>query len=140
VVFLVGQVYDAFEHWKRLVVLLCGCDAALLRRPQLYLRFLAALHFQLRETPRDFFVDIVAQDNFLAETLQALFARVRAAGPALDPALARRTAQFAQHLAEYFGWDFSAEEDGDPPVVVELDEETRALLLAQEGLSAGDQQ
>lgn len=23
-------VYDAFEHWKRLLNLLCGCDEALL--------------------------------------------------------------------------------------------------------------
>ncbi len=127
VAFLVGQVYDAFEHWKQLVVLLCSCDVALVRRPSLYRALIATLHFQLRETPRDFFVDIISHDNFLTVTLQGFFARIGAAG-GVDADLARRASQFAAHLTEFFAWDFNAEDDGDPPAVVELDDATRAAL------------
>lgn len=41
VCFLVCQVYDAFEHWKQLVHLLCSCDAALGQHQQFYLDFLS---------------------------------------------------------------------------------------------------
>jgi hypothetical protein len=38
-----------------------------------------------------------------------------------------------KHLTEYFQWDFSPDDEGDPPAMVDLedlDEETRAALLA----------
>ncbi len=41
VCFLVCNVYDAFEHWKLLVDLLCSCDAALASHSALYLEFLS---------------------------------------------------------------------------------------------------
>lgn len=80
-----------------MIHLLCSCDDALATRPELYDDFLctpsassalhavccrvlllilpivwfppAVLHFQLAETPTDFFVDIVSQDNFLVTCL-----------------------------------------------------------------------
>jgi A1 cistron-splicing factor AAR2 len=91
VTFIVGQVFDGFEHWKKLVNVLCNCDEAMLQHPKLFLDFIGisvrpfihtchlqtdgtgVLHFQLRETPQDFFVDIVSQNNFLTTTLQVFF-------------------------------------------------------------------
>ncbi len=35
------------------------------------------LHFQLKETPQDFFVDIVMRHNFLVRSLTTFFAHVR---------------------------------------------------------------
>jgi A1 cistron-splicing factor AAR2 len=73
VCFLIGHVYDAFDQWKQLVALLCTCDAALRQHPTLFHELIGVLHFQLRETPEDFFVDIVSRDNFLTHTLQSFF-------------------------------------------------------------------
>lgn len=63
-------VYEAFEQWKRLVHLFCYSEEALARHPYLYHDLISLLHFQLKEIPDDFFVDIVSRDNFLTKTLQ----------------------------------------------------------------------
>lgn len=34
------------------------------------------LHFQLKECPEDFFVDIVSRDNFLTTTLSRMFGNI----------------------------------------------------------------
>lgn len=126
VAFLLGQTYDAFEQWKKLVALLCGCDSAIEDRPSLFEEFLPVIHFQLKETPPDFFVDIVSRDNFLVKSLSNLFLGVAEAGA--DPnasaevlALATRTQKFRASLQRRFDWDFGAiEADEDGPIVVEL--------------------
>lgn len=68
--FLLGNVYEGFEHWKRLLTLLCRSEETMRKRKELYLGLIAVLYHQLGEIPPDFFVDIVSQDNFLTSTLQ----------------------------------------------------------------------
>ncbi|PNJ57662.1 AAR2 isoform 1 [Pongo abelii] len=70
VCFLLGNVYEAFEHWKRLLNLLCRSEAAMMKHHTLYINLISILYHQLGEIPADFFVDIVSQDNFLTSTLQ----------------------------------------------------------------------
>lgn len=72
VCFLIGNVYDGFEHWKRLLALLCRSEEAMRKRKELYLGLIAVLYHQLGEIPPDFFVDIVSQNNFLTSTLQVV--------------------------------------------------------------------
>ncbi|XP_024997955.2 protein AAR2 homolog isoform X1 [Gallus gallus] len=69
--FLIGNVYDAFEHWKRLLNILCRSEDAIAKYQDLYANLIFVLYHQLNEIPSDFFVDIVSQDNFLTSTLQA---------------------------------------------------------------------
>lgn len=68
--FLVGNVYEGFEHWKSLLALLCRSEEAMRKRKDLYLGLITVLYHQLGEVPPDFFVDIVSQNNFLTSTLQ----------------------------------------------------------------------
>lgn len=68
--FLIGNVYDAFEHWKRLLNILCRSEDAIRKYQDLYINLISVLYHQLSEIPADFFVDIVSQDNFLTSTLQ----------------------------------------------------------------------
>jgi len=68
--FLIGNVYDAFEHWKRLLNILCRSEDAIGRYQDLYINLISVLYHQLSEIPADFFVDIISQDNFLTSTLQ----------------------------------------------------------------------
>ncbi|EDQ92873.1 uncharacterized protein MONBRDRAFT_21032 [Monosiga brevicollis MX1] len=111
VCFLVGQVYEAFETWKQLVALLCNSGQAIADHPQLYIDFMGVLHYQLKETPSDFFFDIVASNNFLVHALEAFFAH------------AEHTDNVAQHVRthahQFKSWNFDDEDDGDGPVVVE---------------------
>jgi A1 cistron-splicing factor AAR2 len=68
--FFLAHVYDAFEHWKELVRLLCMSESALSDQTDLFTNLITVLHFQLKEIPDDFFVDIVSRSNFLTTTLQ----------------------------------------------------------------------
>lgn len=68
--FLIGNVYECFEHWKSLLALLCRSEGAMREHRELYLGLIGVLYHQLGEIPPDFFVDIVSQSNFLTSTLQ----------------------------------------------------------------------
>lgn len=70
VCFLLGNVYEGFEHWKQLLTLLCRSEDTMRKRKELYLGLITVLYHQLGEIPPDFFVDIVSQHNFLTSTLQ----------------------------------------------------------------------
>eukprot|EP00729_Bicosta_minor_P007370 gene7370-26940_t len=119
VCFEFGHVYDAFEQWKQLLVLLCTCDAALRKHSGLFYELIGVLHFQLRETPEDFFLDIVSRNNFLAVTMQTFFEFTNAGD--VDPKLAERARKFKQMLETRFQWIFDVEEDEeDMPLVVDL--------------------
>ena len=48
--FLVAQNYDSFEQWKHLVALLCTCVKAMSKFPNLFISFMADLHFQVQFT------------------------------------------------------------------------------------------
>ncbi len=82
-------------------------------RPRLYSELLMTLHFQLKQCPRDFFVDIVTRNNFLTVTLAGLFENVDAEDAA-PTALKQRAAKFQRYLTKAFNWKF----DNDMPVVV----------------------
>ena len=114
---ILGHVYESFEHWRRLVETFASCDAAMRETPSLFRDFISALHFQLRELPEDFFMDITAPNNFFAVTLQRFFAAVEEDHASLDKTLVSRASSFKQYLTEKFDWEF---EDDDAPVVVDL--------------------
>ncbi|KAK7884191.1 hypothetical protein WMY93_027314 [Mugilogobius chulae] len=120
VCFLIGNVYEGFEHWKRLLALLCRSEEAMKKHKDLYLGLIAVLYHQLGEIPPDFFVDIVSQNNFLTSTLQDFFQF--ASGPGVNSTLRKRAEKFKAHLTKKFRWDFDADLDDCAPVVVELPE------------------
>ncbi|NWZ59551.1 AAR2 protein, partial [Haliaeetus albicilla] len=118
--FLIGNVYDAFEHWKRLLNILCRSEDAIGKYQDLYINLISVLYHQLSEIPADFFVDIVSQDNFLTSTLQVFFSCTCSA--AVDGTLRKKAEKFKAHLTKKFKWDFEAEPDDCAPVVVLLPE------------------
>ncbi|KFQ32974.1 Protein AAR2, partial [Mesitornis unicolor] len=118
--FLIGNLYDAFEHWKRLLNILCRSEDAMGKHQDLYINLISVLYHQLNEIPADFFVDIISQDNFLTSTLQVFFSC--ACSAAVDGTLRKKAEKFKAHLTKKFKWDFEAEPDDCAPVVVELPE------------------
>lgn len=118
VCFLIGSVYDAFEHWKDLLRLLCHAEEAVRKRTDLYTALISVLYHQLNQIPADFFVDIVSKDNFLTTTLQEFFSYT--CGPDVDKTLQKRVEKFKDHLTKKFKWDFDMEPDDCAPVMVEM--------------------
>ncbi|VDM60655.1 unnamed protein product [Angiostrongylus costaricensis] len=106
--FLIGQVFEGFEQWKRLIHLLCCSPSALGPRSEMFMSFIRVLFFELKECPTDFFVDIVSRDNFLTTTLSMLFANIRDSDVA-PPELKRKSMQFKAYLTKEFTWDFECE-------------------------------
>ncbi|CAI8012816.1 Protein AAR2 homolog [Geodia barretti] len=118
--FFLAHVYDAFEHWKELVRLLCMSESALSDQTELFTNFITVLHFQLKEIPDDFFVDIVSRSNFLTTTLQVFFACLEQ-GSSLDSRLVKKGLQFRDNLTKQYNWDFSSEPDEYAPTIVDTD-------------------
>lgn len=117
--FLLGQNYDSFCHWKQVVAMMCGCEEAMLKYPQLFLNFISDMHFQMQEVPEDFFVDIVSCNNFLVTCLTDLFANLKENEDALTQ-LKTRAISFENHLTKKFGWSFDDNADEEfAPVIVD---------------------
>ncbi|RUS85741.1 hypothetical protein EGW08_006535 [Elysia chlorotica] len=115
--FLIGQDFDSFEQWKKLVHLVCTSSEAIKVYSESYLALISVLHFQIREIPSDFFVDIVTCNNFLTSTLYELFQNI--AGENANKKLQKKSKDFEKHLTEKFKWDFSSEPDEYAPVIVD---------------------
>jgi len=78
--------------------------------------------FQIKEVPNDFFVDIVANDNFLVTILNRMFSYIRNNKDKINPQLTSRIEKFAAHLSQKFHWVFDDEEDEEDKPVVVLDD------------------
>lgn len=115
--FVLGQVLDAFEQWKKLVHVICSCDKALAKYENLYENFLGIFYHQITEIPKDFFVDIVTSNNFLVSALSTLFSNIKSAN-FQSSSLQSRSKQFQKYLTKKFKWDFECEPDDWAPVVV----------------------
>jgi A1 cistron-splicing factor AAR2 len=119
---LVGQSWEAFEQWKRLVVLLCSCDDAISKWRAVYDAFLSVLEAQLSEIEEDFLVDIVAGNNFVYQSLRTLF-RTLQLSETVDDRLKSKAKRFQERLTVKFQWDFTRldrEDDEDAPVVISI--------------------
>ncbi|XP_019852376.1 PREDICTED: protein AAR2 homolog [Amphimedon queenslandica] len=110
-------VYGGFEQWKTLVRVLCLSDSALSAHPHLFINFMTVLHFQLREVPEQFFVDIISSDNFLTSTLQVFFTNIQE-GDSLNSTLKEKAAMFKTSLSKRFQFDFTTELQENMPMIV----------------------
>ncbi|XP_046436142.1 protein AAR2 homolog [Neodiprion fabricii] len=121
--FLVGQSLDAFEHWRKLVGLLCGADTAIPLRRSIYSEFLNTLEAQVACVPEEVLCDIVASNNFVYHNLRNLFANIES-NDKVDGRLKTQAVRVRDRLTKKFLWDFTClqdEEDDEAPVVVSLD-------------------
>jgi len=116
VCFILGQVLDAFDHWRRLVVILCNCEKGLPTHLDIYKKLIAVLYHQLGEISPDFFVDIVSTNNFLVTHLTTFFSNISLSNN-LD--LIETANKFRKHLTKRYKWKFNEEPADWAPVVVE---------------------
>lgn len=76
VVFLLGQVYEGFEQWKRFLHLLSSVKSSLNKQLPLYEKFFMVLYYQITTCPDDFFNNVIEQNNFIIWTLRLFFANI----------------------------------------------------------------
>lgn len=119
--FLAGQSLDAFEHWKKLVTMLCRVDKGIPVRRALFSEFITALEKQLDYVPEEMLCDIVASNNFVYQNLRRLFANIDI-NTEIDGRLKTMVTRFREQLTTKYMWDFEnlqAEKDDEAPVVVD---------------------
>ncbi|KAG8041908.1 hypothetical protein G9C98_007212 [Cotesia typhae] len=122
VCFLIGQSFEAFEHWKKLIALICGADKAISSRRSIYVDFLHTIEIQLSHAPEDILCDIVTDNNFVYYHLRKLFATIEI-NPEVEGRLKSEAARLQVRLTNQFSWDFSnlqQEEFDEAPVVVAI--------------------
>eukprot|EP00795_Rhopilema_esculentum_P003096 gene3096-1386_t len=118
VCFMIGQVFDAFEHWKAMMQLICKCDESLSTRPMFFVKFFDVIMLQIKEIPEDFFVDIVAERNFLVQTLKIMFGTIKDSTN-LNRRLLEKAEMLKDLLIKTFDWNLELEDDEDMPVIVD---------------------
>jgi len=109
VIFLIGQVYDGFEQWKTMIILMLQCEEALpIYGETLFKDFLVILNDQLRDFPHDFFYDILSGANFLRSSLK-IFYRIIQKAEGCYPLLEEQLNKLLEHLSKTFKWDLEEE-------------------------------
>jgi len=123
VCFLAGQSFDAFEHWKKLIILICGADNVIPQYRFIYMEFLQALELELSYVPEDVLCDIVASNNFVYRNLCKLFGNIES-NSEVDGRLKSYARRLQGRLTAKFLWDFSnllEEAEDEAPVIVNLE-------------------
>lgn len=105
IVFLMGQVYEGFEQWKRLIHLFSCCSSALKSQTPLFLDLLATIHFQLKFAPNNLFNEF-GGENFLVTTLSFLFATIEDKED-INNTLRTKAAKFRALLENKFSRSFT---------------------------------
>jgi len=129
IAFLLGQNFDAYEQWRGLLSLLCSCEDAVTKRPELFTELLRVLFAQIQQSPDDLFEDEMLKGNFLGKCAVDLVEVC--SGESVPAKLQQRSAKLGELLRRRFG--ISPEDaallgeavlgDEDAPVIVELPQE-----------------
>lgn len=117
--FLVGNSLEAFEQWKKLVILICSCEEGLMKYRKIYDDFISLIEVQVNEIPEEFLADIVSNNNFVYIKLRELFRTIK--DSETDGRLKTKVKRFQETLTSIYGWDFShldSENEEDLPVIV----------------------
>ena len=133
-VFLIGHVYDGFEHWKRFLDLICSCQKSFERCPKVYVDFLQAIFFELKQFSGEssmaadhLFADIDQKENCIHKSLENLFANIAASNDQQQmegddrEKLIDRCQKMKEFLNQTYQWTFDDEPEDEKPIVVELD-------------------
>ncbi|CEP02941.1 AAR2 splicing factor containing protein [Plasmodiophora brassicae] len=127
VLFVIGQSFEGFEQWKRLLSLVCTCPRAMTDHRPFYGNFINVLCSQMKQAPDDFFACDLTRHNFLTRCLSDLFELGE--DTPLRPALHRLRAL----VSSKFGWHLTGapvlnaqgtfnSDDEDAPAIVDLQE------------------
>jgi len=67
--FLLGENFQSFEQWKKLLVLALNSESFLEENESFCLDLIPVIYGQLKQFPADFFFDTISRDNFTKDHL-----------------------------------------------------------------------
>lgn len=118
ITFLLCHVYECFEHWKKLLKLICIADDALTRMPLFFSEFIQILSHQIDYIHEELFEDIVDSNNLVRCLLDTFFQNVNDQLHLTDE-LKQQAQRLRTKLEDKFDWKFDLEREDEQPVVVE---------------------
>ncbi|KAK9766125.1 hypothetical protein K7432_005026 [Basidiobolus ranarum] len=121
---ILAQNFSGFNQWKKLIHLICSSKETIIKRPKLIFDFLNVLKFQMEECPKDFFIDVISENNFLVPTLRTLIRNINDSD-GVDTSIISILHEFQAFVSRKFDWYLTIEEEEeeegeDAPVIVEL--------------------
>ena len=136
ILFLLGQNYDAFVHWRKLMEMFLGCkERGILKHADLFTALAKSLQFQVKQLPEDFLFDSGITDDdvphrkheknvFILPLLSQFVITCSDDVLVNEVALQREVQELDKLMSEKYGdeWTsiFNPEELDDPPVIVDL--------------------
>uniref|UniRef100_A0A1I8BST8 Protein AAR2 homolog n=1 Tax=Meloidogyne hapla TaxID=6305 RepID=A0A1I8BST8_MELHA len=106
IIFIVGEAYEGFDQWKRIIHLVCSCKSALEKHPEFFNDLLMVLHYQMKMVPDNFFAETFG-NNFLVATLSLLFANIEDCNLPNNPKLKTKASKFKDLLERRFNKSFT---------------------------------
>lgn len=106
VTFLIGQDFEGFEQWKRLIILVTSSCRALPEHHIFYERFLTVFALQFDVMPRDLFIDGLSGDNFLQPCLGRLFQNGEEMMDQIPTSLVYAMKELREKIKHKFMWKF----------------------------------
>jgi len=70
VTFYIAEIYESFEQWKNLCLLILNCQSVIFGRSQFFCSFIELLYNQFRQFPKDFFEDELSSNNFFRKSVE----------------------------------------------------------------------
>eukprot|EP01080_Neovahlkampfia_damariscottae_P005540 gene5540-9360_t len=121
ILFLIGQNFNGFDQWKKMLNLVCNCDEAIQKHDSFFLNFISVLQFQLETTPDDFFIQDFTSENFLTKCLISFFEIIlnQQEKDQKEIVLKQKCSEFKKKMEEKFKITFEDDID-DLPTIVEL--------------------
>ncbi len=111
ITFLLGEIYESFEQWKNILVLIFSCRQAISTHTKLYCDFIELIYFQIRNYPKDFFRDEILLNNFFSKLLEDFILYCYEEKSKIDNSVFQRVTRLRKFLKEVFNFELLSEEE-----------------------------
>jgi A1 cistron-splicing factor AAR2 len=110
VTFLLCEIYESFEQWRKIFILICSCKKNVMHRESFYCDFIEVIYHIFRNFPKDFFTDQITCDSFINKLLND-FIYTCEVSLDVNSSLITRIKFFKKFLNEYFDFEIKNEEE-----------------------------
>ena len=111
VTFLLGEIYESFEQWKNILILIFSCREAIITETKFFCDFIEIIYYQIRNYPKDFFRDEILLNNFFSKMLENFILYCYDEKNKIDNSVFQRVVRLRKFLKEVFNFNFLTEEE-----------------------------
>lgn len=134
ITFFLGEVYESFEQWKSIFILLFSCQELITKAEQFYSSLIEVVYHQMRNLPKDFFIDEISSNNFIKNIMESFITNIN--NGSYPVGLRKRIELFQIFLKQQFDFEvrdentkiinqylnnnqYGKDEDDELPVIVD---------------------